>query len=367
MPPPCWRSWVRFAKQADNGTSLQACHLCCSDEDLITPEFVDPLKNYLFSRGSTTLVGLPRSQSQEIHPASGSPWWQVAGRYYLKEMYPDNSEIWHSLARPRPNRSNLWHYDEDIRSRPSFANYINADAILNLHTNAAINPSANGTRAFVTEHRPYDLALANNILCGMKELIHAQEAYSNFNVANQAEVSNQYGENNYALMPAVVLELGFHTNAGDAAALQDPVFRDAAVKGVEKGFRLQAEDKTCEPFEITSIPDVTIPRPGAMDVPVNFKGFPFFPVTLTVENVVCPAGNTCTGGTIIYAEQQDSPLYFQFSCEGSSDSTDTSRWRSYLTDADDVKTNTVEHGLTCLPTSGAVANGKPSVGVGPAS
>src|SRR3546814_21152469 len=88
-----------------------------------------------------------------------------------------NREIWNSLDRPLPGRRNLWHYDEDIRSRPLYANHIDADVLINLHTNASTNAAANGTRAFVARNRPYDLELANTILCGMKELIHVQDAY----------------------------------------------------------------------------------------------------------------------------------------------------------------------------------------------
>ena len=335
-------------------------------EDFITPVFVDPLKNHLFARSSVALIGLPRDQSTDAHP-SGYPWWQMAGRYYLKQQYPENPDIWHSLSAPLPGPNhgpNKWHYDEDIRSRPLFANFVGVDALFNMHTNAGL-PSASGTRAYVAENRPYDLALANNVLCRMMELIHAQGTYENFKVEDQARVDPGYGENNRAEMPAMVLEVAFHTNASDAAALQDPVFVDAAMKGVEKGFRLQAEGKTCEPFEITGIPDVTIPRPGAITVPVNFQGFPFFPVTLTVEIVTCPVG-TCNGGTVVYSEQQDSPFQFQFSCTGSTGTTDIYHWRSYLTDADGVKTNVVAHDLICTPTVGITAMGMPSAGVGPA-
>src|SRR3546814_19784037 len=86
---------------------------------------------------------------------------------------------------------------------PRYANHIDADVLINLHTNASTNAAANGTRAFVARNRPYDLELANNILCGMKELIHVQAAYKNFNVANQAVVAGNYGENNRARMTSV--------------------------------------------------------------------------------------------------------------------------------------------------------------------
>ena len=284
------------------------------------------------------------------------------GREYLEVAYPDNPEIWHSLSRPLPDRDpNLWQYDEDIRSRPLFANHISADVLFNLHTNAA-GPTASGTTAFVAKNRPEDLALANNVLCGMKELIHAQDSYKTFSVANQALPSGKYGENNQAEMPAMVLEVAFHTNPGDAAALQDPVFVNAAMKGVEKGFRLQAKGTVCKPFKITSIPDVTIQRPGSTTVAVNFEGFPFFPVVLTLEIIECPQGNTCSFSPKTYAAEQDSPIIFTYGCGGTSSTVDVARCRAQLTDADNVKTNTVEFEATCLPNSGTIGKAKPTAG-----
>jgi hypothetical protein len=331
-------------------------------EDFITPTFVDPLSNWLYTR-SAALIYLPRSQSTDPHPVTGFPWWQMDGREYLKVTYPLNDEIWDKGKIPKKD-PNKWEYNKDINSRPLFANFIGADALFNLHTNASdTDPTASGTRAFVTRNRAEDLALANNVLCGMKELIHAQDVYQTFRVASQAVPRDDLGENTLARMPAVVIEVAFHTNAGDAAALQDPVFVDAAMKGVEKGFRLQAEGKVCKPFKITSIPDVTAQRPNSVNVPVNFEGFPYFPVTLTVEYTSCPAGETCTGGTVVHNTPEDSPFVFSVECSGSSSTPSTSGWRSYMTDADGVKTNAVAHSLTCLPNTGKAANGKPSMQV----
>src|SRR3546814_6416663 len=131
-----------------------------------------------------------------------------------------------------------------MRSRPLYANHSDADWLINLQTNASTNAAANGTRAFVARNRPYDLELAKNILCGMKELIHVQAAYKNFNVANQAVVAGKYGENNRARMPSVVLEVGFHNNSSDEDELKAPAFRDDAMQGVENGLRFKAEGKT---------------------------------------------------------------------------------------------------------------------------
>src|SRR3546814_2149544 len=88
-------------------------------------------------------------------------------------------------------------------------------------------------------------------------------------------------------MPSVVLEVGFHTNSSDAAALKDPAFREAAMKGVEKGLRLKAEGKTCEPFKIASIPNVSGPHNTDIPAEIHYKGYPQFPVEQTTENVGC--------------------------------------------------------------------------------
>lgn len=275
-------------------------------------------------------------------------------------VYPNNKKMWDTGKIPEKD-PNKWEYNKDVNSRPLFANFIGADALFNLHTNAA-GPSATGTRAFVAEGRTYDLTLANSVLCGMKELIHAQDAYKTFFVDSQAQERDNLGENTLARMPAVVLEVAFHTNPGDAAALQDPVFVDAAMKGVEKGFRLHAEGKVCKPFKIASVPDVTIQRPGTMTVPVNFEGFPFFPVVLTLDIISCPPGNTCSFSPKTYTEEQESPIVFTYGCGGTSSTVDVARWRAQLTDADNVKTNTVEFEATCLPNSKAIGKAKPTAG-----
>jgi hypothetical protein len=284
------------------------------------------------------------------------------GRECLKVAYPADPEIWDTAKLPKDD-PNKWEYNKDINSRPLFANFVGADALFNLHTNASTTPSATGTRAFVAMGRSYDLELANNVLCGMKELIHAKDAYKNFNVASQAQASGKYGENNKAVMPAMVLEVAFHTNPADATALQDPIFVNAAMKGVEKGFRLQVEGKTCTPFRITNIPDATIQRPNSKVITVAYKGFPYFPVTMTIDNLVCPDEDDCTGGTVQFSK---APLRIQLSCPGSSSTTDVSRWSTYLTDVDGVKTNAFEHEITCTPNAVAtIGKGKPSISVGP--
>ncbi len=333
-------------------------------EDFITPSYATALSNWLIARSEAT-THRTRSTATNTHVPSGQPWWKVAARYHLKQLYPDNPEIWHSL----PNdQTDLREYNEDIRSRPLFANHIGANAIFHLHTNAGA-ANATGTRALYYVGDTADQQLANSILCYMKELIHARQPYQNWTVPDQAADGN-HGENRLATMPSVIVEVGFHTNPGDAAALQDPVFRTAAMKGVEKGYRLHTEGEPCQPFKIDSIPDVSGPQNTPIPVNVHYEGFPEFPVKLKVDVVSCPSGWTCTGGELTIEDETPSPLQYTWTCNVSEPQpAATFGLRTRLTDVDQVKASPVEHNVTCTPATGpapggAVA-GRPSAHFGP--
>lgn len=333
-------------------------------EDFITPGYATALSNWLIARSEAT-THRTRSTATDTHVPSGQPWWKVAARYHLKQTYPQNPKIWHSL--PNDN-SNLREYKEDIRSRPLFANHIGAGTILHLHTNAASDPAVHGTRAYFYTGRTAHQQLADSILCYMKELIHAREPYQNYLVRNQSEAGN-HGENRLATMPSVIVEVGYHTNPGDAAALQDPVFRTAAMKGVEKGYRLHAEGEPCQPFRIDSIPDVSGPQNTPIPVNVHYEGFPEFPVKVKVDVVSCPSGWTCTGGELTIEDETPSPLQYTWTCNvPEPQPAATFGLRTRLTDVDQVKAPPVEHNVTCTPAAGPASDGgtvgQPSARIG---
>lgn len=77
--------------------------------------------------------------------------------------------------------------------------------------------------------KPGDQRLADMVLCYMRELITAREEYADFPVA-AAGAAAGHGENGFAQMPSVVVEVAFHTNPTDAAALLDPAFRTASIR-----------------------------------------------------------------------------------------------------------------------------------------
>ena len=342
-------------------------------EDLLTPDYATTLSSLLVDRSheTVTAIGHPRALgNQTIHTASGQAWWKMAGRYYLKEVMPTRTDIWGTLPNGNTDREELREYDEDIRSRPLFANDINASTIISLHTNGSTSTAANGTQVYYYTGDTISQALGNNVLCYMKELIHAQPNYSNYVVETQPRFGN-HGENGLADMSAIIVEVGFHTNVSDAAALQNPEFRAAAMKGVEKGYRLNAAGKTtCEPFKISSIPSVTGPYRVSMPVLVNYVGYPQFPVNMKVDYVTCPYPWSCKGFEKSVATEVPSPLTYNVICNADPRPPATFKIKTTLTDADGVKTNAVEHTYTCATPAAAkqiidtVPSGRPTTGAG---
>ena len=339
-----FKDW-RAQRDASNGIT----------EDFITPSFTTELSTWLVARSSATTL-FARSQATTIHDPSKQEWWKLGARYYLEATYPDNPEIWHSKP---DDTTPLRERNEDINSRPLFANFIGATTLIHVHTNAG-EAGATGARGFYHSGRTDDQKLADNMMCYMGELIHAKEGYEEYTVPKTANPRDNLGENSKATMPSVIIEAGFHTNATDAAALQDPIFRTAAMKGVEKGYRLNGEGKSCELFKVPKIENSTGLQNVPIPVKVPYKGYPEFAVTATVEIVSCPAGWTCTGGTITYSEKTPSPLKYTFTCNVTSQMpAATFGLRTTLKDIDDVKSKPADHTVTCTPSNQKVVPGAP--------
>ena len=325
-------------------------------EDLITPFHALDLETWLITR-SQAETHFVRSQSSDIYAPPNAEWWQVAARYHLQQVYPNNPEIWNSMPRLRANDREM---DEDIRSRPLFANHIAADTLISLHTNGSPDTSVRGAEVWTQTLRAPDRALGNSILCYMKEIVQAQDDYTTYPVRTAANTGNK-GENRVATMRAAIVEIGYHTNAIDAAALQDPVFREAAMKGVEKGYRLYEQGQPCKPFKITSIAAASANHSTSVPVKVDYEGFPEFSVKAKIEITSCP-DSTCHGGELIIPAATASPLTWNFGCNSSTSSpTKTIGVRTTLTDVDGVVTNSVDSTVTCMKSAGTTRNSDPGV------
>jgi len=199
-------------------------------EDLVTPQFARRVVDALAQEAVSAT--LSRSEASSAHPLAAKPWWQMAARYRAQALYPDRHDIWQTYA---DRGSPLREYNDDIRARPLMANEIAAGALVHLHTNAAADASASGMMAFHQSQRSEDKRLGHVLLCAIREAVQRVPAYRRYPVRVQPHVGN-YGENRLAWAPSILIELGFHTNPQDAAALQDPLFQTAVADGLAQGY-----------------------------------------------------------------------------------------------------------------------------------
>ncbi len=205
------------------------------------------VKQVLEAAGATVLSTRELSDTQI--GLSGEPVWREATRHHLSRLGV-NRGIWNS--RGFSLRSDC-RAAQDIRARPLYANLQKADVLLSIHSNAG-NRLARGTQVFYPTSsflRAANPELPRKSQCLAKvmaravpkaiRLEHPDLAWGN----GSSTGSNQYGENGFALMPSVILEVAFHTNPRDGRALQQATFRDAVASGVKNALVQFLEQPSC--------------------------------------------------------------------------------------------------------------------------
>ncbi len=309
-------------------------------EDTLSPVYGDELQALIEQR-SGLVVHRARSRSNELHPESNLPWEHMSSRYHLKALFPERADMWNEFPNSTASEREK---DEDIRARPNYANHLGVDVLISLHSNGHDSAAIRGTEVYYHHTKAQDKPLADSIICSMRELIRAQPGYETFPVR---ETSNQgiHGENRIGKMPSVIVETAYHSNPDDAAALQDPIFRSASMKGVEKGYRLWATGKTCEPLALQPLPDIEVPLQSSRDVNVTFAGNPQFPVVLEVGVADCDRPGFCTPLKTTFNDPS-APVMFGASC--SSTRPGTVRWKVLIRDVDGVAAAPVEFTQACV-------------------
>ena len=112
-----------------------------------------------------------------------------------------------------------------LAARVNDANSWGADYFISLHTNASVSPSANGSEAYVYRLGSSAAVLAKNILARMTTAV----GFANRGVFARPTL--------YVLrktrMPAVLVEIGFITNAYEASLMAEEPYRFA--NGIANG------------------------------------------------------------------------------------------------------------------------------------
>ncbi|MGH8037338.1 MAG: N-acetylmuramoyl-L-alanine amidase family protein [Stenotrophomonas sp.] len=239
--------------------------------------------------------------------------------------------------------SGLRDYDEDINSRPLLANHLGSNVAIHLHTNGNDFPQPRGVEVVAQPGRPEDARLASAVLCSMQEQVRSIPSYAAFPFAARPVFVSK-GENRLARMPSVIVEVAYHSNPDDAAALQDPAFRSASMKGVEKGYRLFRDGKSCEPFVLQPIPDVSLATGASQEIALPFAGHPQFPVTMEFTTANCSSPGACRPSRTTF-DDPNAPIAVVMRCAGNL--AGTARWSVVLRDVDGVATAPVEFQQTC--------------------
>ena len=326
-------------------------------EDLQTSVLASAVASSVTARSSGVTQYLARSTSNDPYndacsgnPVVCPPFKNMAGRYYIKSLLPDNPEIWNNYSAENKRNPKDHEYD-DIRSRGLYANHVQADQMITIHTNAASNAGtpqtdASGSRIFYNGSKTGAAALAANIACSMKEVINSNTQYASWAATTQQPTTG-YGENNFANLPAVVVEVGFKDNANDAAAMADPVFQGLMAKGIEKGARLSRESKVCKPFKLLSAANIAGPYQTKPPVVVTFEGFPQYPIKVHAHVASCPPGG-CYDADFTINSTTDNKFTWGFGCNSSTSSpTVTYGVETTAVDADGVTVAAVASNVTC--------------------
>lgn len=100
-----------------------------------------------------------------------------------------------------------------LRQRVSMANYWNADYFISIHSNYNVNPAINGSEVYVYQRDSRAWYLGEDILTGIVENAGMKD--------NQVRVNPSLYVLRATSMPAVLVELGYLSNTGDAQRLRD--------------------------------------------------------------------------------------------------------------------------------------------------
>jgi N-acetylmuramoyl-L-alanine amidase len=148
----------------------------------------------------------------------------------LAELLRQNPGFEVRLSRPTAETQIGTSNTTSLRQRVADANAWGADYFISIHTNASSNPAASGTEAFAYSEPSRAFSLGEDIVEGI------------VNVTGLRNRGMKVRPGLYVLrrtaMPAVLVELGFITNPGDATLMNEnpALFAQGIYQGIENYF-----------------------------------------------------------------------------------------------------------------------------------
>ncbi|MBG0788042.1 MAG: N-acetylmuramoyl-L-alanine amidase, partial [Anaerolineaceae bacterium] len=191
-------------------------------EDTVNSEIMQYLKAELENQGATVIDTREMDQNARTGITGYPAWHEDARQFGIYLGLP--KWVWDG------SNSN---YNSDIRARPYMANYYGADLLISFHNNGW-DGTLRGTETYWDSNNnagSHDLAIAvhNQIIYAMTN------AYGSWTNRGIIKVDNDYGEINYATMPAILVELAFMDNYNDNQLLHQESFKLLAANSMAEG------------------------------------------------------------------------------------------------------------------------------------
>ena len=138
------------------------------------------------------------------------------------------------LSRPTADTVLGTDNDSSLDARVEGAKAFGADYFISLHLNSYVDSAANGIEVYVAEQDGESYEFGNSLLEGLLDATHLRSRGMKVN-SNLRVLKN-------ATMPAALLEMGFISNAEDAAMLSEHsnLFAEGIYNGILAYFALEA-------------------------------------------------------------------------------------------------------------------------------
>ena len=231
-------------------------------EDANNLEMAIAINSALVTTGAN-VASLRSLDKTAIDPVSGKLLYLESAKHNVQALnMPEH--VWNSEGGKLGTDCNM---GKDIRVRAFAANFAGADALIGLHSNANNSTTARGTWVlsssvgFTADVPAESITQSADLARKMGDAVVAsiRQARPELNWPDPVIISSdQYGETGYAKMPAVILEVGFHTSPIDGPALGQDSFRQAVGVGIRNA--VQAFFPAA-PDAINVTPGVVLPAP----------------------------------------------------------------------------------------------------------